>query len=331
MTNDDTSENLLTIRNLYTYFYTYLGVVKALNGVNLEVKKGETVGLTGETGCGKSVTALSIMRLISEAGKVVSGEIIFKGVDLLKLSEEEMRRIRGKEISMVFQEPMSSLNPVFRIGDQLSAPIMLHQGMDRKEAMEKAIEMLRLCKIADAEKIVRSYPHELSGGMRQRVMIAMALSCNPALLIADEPTSFLDVTVQAQVLKLMNELKERMGTSMIMISHDLGVIAQLCNRVAVMYAGDIVEVGDVRPIFKEPTHPYTKGLLRALPGILTRRLFSIKGTIPELIDPPPGCRFSPRCKHSAEICSRQKPQLVEVGEGHRVSCFLYHKESTGED
>jgi oligopeptide/dipeptide ABC transporter ATP-binding protein len=317
--------NLLTIRDLSTYFYTYAGVVKALDGLNLDIYRGEAFGLVGETGCGKSVTALSIMRLIPwPPGKIVKGEIIFKGEDLLKKSEAEMRRIRGNKMSMIFQEPMTSLNPVFRIGDQIADIIMSIKGVDKKAAMERALKAVKAVNIPDPEKVLKRYPHELSGGMRQRVLIAMATSCNPDLLIADEPTTFLDVTIEAQILHLMKGLREEIGASMLMITHNLGLVAHIFDRVGVMYAGNIVESGRVEQIFERPKHPYTQGLLRAVPRLTKEKgkLYVIQGNVPNLIDPPKGCRFHPRCPKSLEICQKQKPEAIEVEDGHLVSCFL---------
>ncbi|RLF99896.1 ABC transporter ATP-binding protein, partial [Thermococci archaeon] len=291
-------EELLKVKDLKTYFYTYEGVVKALEGINLDIYKGESLGLVGETGCGKSVTALSIMRLIQwPPGKIIDGEIILDGKDLLKIPEEEMRKIRGSDISMIFQEPMSSLNPVFTIGSQISEAITLHQEVDKKEAEKRSLDMLDLVGMPDAEKVMKQYPHELSGGMQQRAMIAMALSCKPKLLIADEPTTALDVTVQAQILDLIQKVNKEIDSSMLLITHDLGVVAQVCSRVAVMYAGYIVEIGTAKQIFKNPYHPYTKGLMHAIPKIHveTKRLEVIRGVVPNLITPPSGCRFHPRC------------------------------------
>lgn len=319
-------EDLLKVRGLKTYFYTYEGVVKALEGINLDIYKGESLGLVGETGCGKSVTALSIMRLIQwPPGKIIDGEIHFDGKDLLKISEEEMRKIRGAEISMIFQEPMSSLNPVFTIGSQIMEAITLHQNVNKKEAEEKAIEMLNLVRMPDPEKVMKQYPHELSGGMQQRAMIAMALSCRPSLLIADEPTTALDVTVQAQILDVIQRVNKELDSSMLLITHDLGVVAQICDRVAVMYAGYIVEIGTVKQIFKNPQHPYTKGLMNAIPKIhvKTKRLEVIRGVVPNLITPPSGCRFHPRCDHAMDVCKKKVPPVTKVEEGHYVACFLH--------
>jgi len=314
------------VKELKTHFYTYEGLVEALDGVNITLKRRETVGLVGETGCGKSVTALSILRLISwPPGKIVNGQIYFKGQDTLKLSEEDMQKIRGNEIAMIFQEPTSSLNPVYTVGHQIKETIKLHNKINNKEAREHTIEMLKVVGMSDPKKIFYQYPHELSGGMQQRVMIAMALSCNPDLLIADEPTTALDVTIQAQILELMFELKERIGTAILLITHDLGVIAEVCDRVAVMYAGVIVEKGEIHSIFQEPKHPYTQGLLRTIPKIDKNQevLQEIKGEVPKLINPPAGCRFHPRCPYVMDICRKERPGEYTVESSHSVACFLY--------
>ena len=320
-------EVLVSIKGLKTNFYTYAGVVKALDGINLDIYKGETVGLVGETGCGKSVTALSIIRLIQwPPGRIDEGSIVFNGTDLLKLPESEMRKIRGNKISMIFQEPMNSFNPVFTVGDQIAEVIMLHQKMDRKSAWKKAIEMLSFTSIPAPERVAKSYPHELSGGMLQRAMISMALACQPELLIADEPTTALDVTIEAQILELMKNLKSRTNASILMITHDLGIIAEMCDRVGVMYAGTIVELADVMSIFKRPLHPYTNGLISAIPSLTTehsRRLETIPGNVPNLINPPTGCRFHPRCSKAMDICKKKKPGVYKIEDGHYVSCFLY--------
>ncbi|RLG73181.1 MAG: ABC transporter ATP-binding protein [Methanobacteriota archaeon] len=320
------SEPILEVQNLRTYFFTEEGVVRAVDGVSLDLRRGETLGLVGESGCGKSVTSLSIMRLIPDPpGKIVGGKIIYKGENLLEKDEEYMRHIRGNEIAMIFQDPMTSLNPVFRVGDQIAEAIQLHQGVGRKEALRRAVEMMKLVRIPLAEQRAREYPHQFSGGMRQRIMIAMALSCNPEILIADEPSTALDVTIQAQILEIMKTLQRERGMSILLITHDLGVIAEMSDRVAVMYAGVIVEYADVKSLFKQPLHPYTRGLLTSIPSLATRskRLNVIEGTVPSLIDPPPGCRFHPRCPRAMPICSREKPELKEVGENHSVACFLY--------
>jgi peptide/nickel transport system ATP-binding protein len=331
-------ESLLKIENLKTYFYTYKGVAKAVDGINLEIKEDEIFGLVGESGCGKSVTALSILRLILPPGKIVEGKIIFEDRNLAELGERELRDIRGSKIAMIFQEPMSSLNPVYTIGHQIMEVILLHQGKElkktlsrgsrKKEVRKKAVELLKLVKISEPEKVVDQYPHELSGGMRQRCMIAMALACKPKLLIADEPTTALDVTTEAQILDLIRDLKYNLHNSVLFITHDLGIIAELCDRVAVMYAGKIVETGDVKAVFTAPKHPYTVGLMNAIPKYnaeAKRRLIVIDGSIPDLISPPQGCRFWPRCKFVEEICSREEPSATEIGSEHVVMCFKYQK------
>jgi oligopeptide/dipeptide ABC transporter ATP-binding protein len=323
------SEPLLDIRDLSVKFFTYQGVVRALENVSLAVEQGEILGLVGETGCGKSVLARSVLRLIADPpGRITDGEILFKGKDLLKLGRRDMRRIRGNEISMIFQEPMSSLNPVFTIGNQMEEVVALHQAVDRKAVRSVCINMLRQVKMPDAEQVLSKYPHELSGGMRQRVMIAMELSCRPDLLLADEPTTALDVTVQAQVLSILEALTRRQGVAVLFISHDLGVIAQICDRVAVMYAGAIVESAPVSALFASPRHPYTQGLLEAIPRIdeSKHELMVIPGTVPGLIDPPRGCRFHPRCGRRFQPCDQELPLLYEPSPGHRVSCHLHADE-----
>lgn len=317
---------LLSIENLRTHFYSAGKTVRALDGVSLQIEEGGAFGLVGETGCGKSVTALSVLRLIPmPPGRIVGGEVRFKGRNLLSLSEEEMRSVRGKEISMIFQEPMTSLNPVFRIGDQMTEVIMLHQGLKKPQALEQAVAMLERVHIPDAPRVIRQFPHQLSGGMRQRVMIAMELSCRPSLLIADEPTTALDVTIQAQILKLIKEMRKEFHTSILLITHDLGVVAELCERVAVMYAGSIVEDAPVEKIFANPKHPYTQGLWGAIPHVDQEKevLSVIPGTVPDLSAPPTGCKFHPRCSFRFDPCDHLSPYLMEVSSGHRVSCFLY--------
>jgi len=316
-------EKLVEVRGLQTHFDTEDGLVPALDGVTFHIDKGETLGVVGESGCGKSVTALSIMQLIPQPpGRIVAGEIVFAGEDLRAKSEAEMQKIRGNDISMIFQEPMTSLNPVFTVGDQIAEAVELHQQRSKKEARQKAVEMLRLVGIPTPEKRVHEYPHQLSGGMRQRVMIAMALSCNPRLLIADEPTTALDVTIQAQILELMKQLKRETGTAIMLITHDLGVVAEMAQRVIVMYAGKIVEQADVRSLFQNPLHPYTEGLLRSIPSINKEkeRLYVIEGMVPNPVRMPAGCRFNPRCPYAMDICREQEPSLVEVG-GRLVSCW----------
>ncbi len=325
---------LLEIKGLKTYFFTDEGVARAVDDVSLTLHEGETLGVVGESGCGKSVTALSIMRLIPQPpGKIVSGEINFadRG-DLTKLKEHEMRKIRGNEISMIFQEPMTSLNPVFRVGNQIAEAIQLHQQVSKKEALDRSVEMLKLVGIPSPEKRVKDYPHQLSGGMRQRVMIAMALSCNPKLMLADEPTTALDVTIQAQILDLMNKLKEEVGTSIILITHNLGVIAEMAKSVSVMYAGVVVENADIRTLFGEPLHPYTIGLLTSIPrvdhaAIKKSRLNTIAGIVPSLLELPVGCRFNDRCPNVHEPCNKWEPPLAPPSNGskqdHLVRCWLH--------
>ncbi|HEV8457043.1 MAG TPA: ABC transporter ATP-binding protein [Methylomirabilota bacterium] len=324
------AERLLDVKNLKTYFFTDEGVVRAVDGVDLHIDKGETLGVVGESGCGKSVTALSIMKLIPQPpGKIVEGEILYNGVSLVNLPPNKMRKIRGKEISMVFQEPRTSLNPVFTCGEQIAEALRLHEGLGRREAMDKTVEMLKLVHIPNAERRVKEYPHQLSGGMRQRIMIAMALSCNPKLLIADEPTTALDVTIQAQILELLNELKAKLKMAVMLITHDMGVIAETAQRVVVMYAAKVAEEAPVGELFKEPLHPYTQGLLRSIPRIdlaatERRRLETIPGTVPTLRgDIAPGCRFAPRCPFVKTVCTEKDPVLKEVKPGHKVSCWLY--------
>jgi len=316
---------LLEIEGLKTYFYTFDGIVKAIDGVDLTVYEDDTLGIVGETGCGKSITSLSVLNLVPPPGRIEAGEIRFEGENLLTKSEKEMRRIRGGRISMIFQNPMSSLNPVFTIGDQIAAVLRVHQNLDMAAARRRAIDVFRTVRLPDAERMPDKYPHELSGGMLQRVMIGMALSCRPRLLIADEPTTALDVTIQAQILRLMRDLKREMQTSIVLITHDLGVVAQICRRVAVMYAGVIVEMGGLSAVFKSPRHPYTAGLLHTIPRIGHKReqLDTIEGRVPNLITPPPGCRFHPRCPQAMELCRQERPAMIEVGAGHRVACHLY--------
>lgn len=316
---------ILVVRDLKTQFFTYGGVVQALDGISFYMRKGETLGLVGETGCGKSVTALSILRLVSPPGKIVSGEILFEGEDLLKKTEEEMRKIRGYKISMIFQDPTSSLNPVITIGHQVSEPFIYHQGLKKTDAEESTIVLLKSIGIPDSDRRYKDYPHEFSGGMRQRIMTAMAVACRPSLLIADEPTTNLDVTIQAQLLELVKEFQRKYETSILWITHNLGVVAEICNRVAVMYAGTVVEVGDVRTILCAPSHPYTRMLKDCVPTTSQskKRLQIIPGTVPNLINPPTGCRFHPRCRDAIDICKTKKPKKTEIGPGHIVSCWLY--------
>lgn len=321
----DPAESILQINNLRTSFFTGEGEVKAVDGVTLSVPKGDTVGVVGESGCGKSVMALSILRLVEKPGQIVGGEIIFNGQDILKKSEKEMRGIRGNNISMIFQEPMTSLNPVYTIGEQISESFRIHQNMGKKESYAKSYEMLKLVGIASPEKRIHQYPFELSGGMRQRVMIAMALACVPDLLIADEPTTALDVTIQAQILELVKELQKKLGMSVIIITHDLGIIAETCSNVAVMYCGSIVEYADVDALFGNPKHPYTVGLFNSLPrhDVDKEELEAIKGSVPSPADMPQGCRFGPRCPHAIEKCSMNYPDLKQLENGRLVRCWMY--------
>ncbi|SCX89979.1 ABC transporter ATP-binding protein [Alkaliphilus peptidifermentans] len=323
------SNNVLEVKNLKTYFYTDKGVVKAVDGVDFTIEYGKTLGIVGESGCGKSITSMSVLRLIpTPPGKIEDGEVIFEGRDLLKVSEKEIRSIRGNDISMIFQEPMTSLNPVFTVGDQIMEAIILHQKLSEEEARKKAIEMINLVNIPRADKIVDEYPHQLSGGMRQRVMIAMALACMPKLLIADEPTTALDVTIQAQVLEIMNDLKEKLNTAIMLITHDLGVIAEMADHVIVMYCGKVVEEAPVQELFDNPKHPYTQGLLNSKPSIVENknRLESIRGTVPNPRLLPKGCYFNPRCKYAVDKCRQEQPTLEEITTGHKVSCFVACKE-----
>jgi oligopeptide/dipeptide ABC transporter ATP-binding protein len=315
---------LLEVRDLTCSFSTERGVLRAVDHVSFCIKPGETLGLVGESGCGKTVTALAIMRLVPQPpGKIESGEVIFLGNDLMALKEKEMQSIRGNEISMIFQEPMTSLNPVFTCGYQIEEAIVLHQRVGKREAEEKVLHMLELAKIPDPKRCAKSYPHQLSGGMRQRVMIAMALSCNPRLLIADEPTTALDVTIQAQILDLLRDLQEKFNMAVLMITHDLGVIAETARRVVIMYAGQVMEVGDVMDIFHDPRHPYTIGLKASMPRLAKkgRKLSVIPGKVPDLVDSPPGCRFSDRCKFAEYQCDNREITLREVSPGHLVRCW----------
>lgn len=318
--------SLLQIKELRTSFFTYAGEVKAVDGVSFNVDSGEAVAVVGESGCGKSATALSIMRLIpNPPGKIVGGSLLFDGEDLVKKTEREMQNIRGNHIGMIFQDPMTSLNPVLTVGLQIYEALELHQGMNRRDARAKAIEMLRLVGIPNPESRISQYPHQFSGGMRQRAMIAMALSCNPKLLIADEPTTALDVTIQAQIIELMKDLRDRLGTAIILITHDLGVVARLCTRVVVMYAGVIVEEGRVRDIYYRPKHPYTWGLLNSIPRLDAEhqgRLVPIHGAPPDLLAPPKGCPFFSRCSWALEVCDEHRPPMTHLEEGHRAACWL---------
>ncbi|MGD2270865.1 MAG: ABC transporter ATP-binding protein [Desulfobacterales bacterium] len=322
--------HLLDVRRLKTYFFTFEGEAKAVDDVSFYLNKREVLGVVGESGCGKSVTAQSIMRLIPDPpGKIIQGKILFDRLDLVDLSMEEMRSIRGNRISMIFQEPMTSLNPVYTIGNQISEMFRLHEKRSKRESWEQSIEMLRKVQIPAPEKRVREYPHQLSGGMRQRAMIAMALACNPEILIADEPTTALDVTIQAQILDLMLQLREDFDTAIMMITHDLGVIAEIAQRIVVMYAGKVVEEGASLAIFEDPKHPYSRGLLKSIPKLGERsrhgreRLKEISGIVPSLYDLPPGCSFYPRCPEAMEVCRENPPKMIDLGERHLVRCWLY--------
>ncbi|KXG44216.1 ABC transporter ATP-binding protein [Tepidibacillus infernus] len=315
---------LLQVKQLITNFYTEDGVFSAVNDVSFSLKPGETLGIVGESGSGKSVTSLSIMGLIPKSNGKVEGSILYNGKELTNLSEKQMRKLRGNEIAMIFQEPMTSLNPVFTIGNQMVESIRLHTSLSKKEAKKKAIDMLKRVGIPRAEEIMNEYPHQLSGGMRQRVMIAMAMSCTPSILIADEPTTALDVTIQAQILDLMRNLKKDSNTSILLITHDLGVVAEMCDRVIVMYAGKIVEEADVRTIFHHPNHPYTKGLIQSTPQLkeTKQRLYSIPGNVPSIKEMPSGCTFAPRCEYATDQCLHQVPELKDVGTNHKSRCWL---------
>ncbi len=320
---------LLEVKSLKTYFYTESGVVRAVDGVDFVVYPGEVLGIVGESGCGKSVTSLSIMRLIGQPGKIIEGEVLFNGTNLLDLPESEMIKVRGNSISMIFQQPQSALNPVFRAGEQIGEVLNIHQDLGKEAGRKRAVELLKMVGIPEPERRAEAYPHELSGGQAQRVMIAMALACVPDLLIADEPTTALDVTIQAQILDLMRSLRENIGTAIILITHDLGVIAEMCERVAVMYAGQVVEQTTVKTLFKQPLHPYTQGLIGSIPvlGKLKERLDVIPGSVPNLINMPAGCRFASRCRarveHNLTICTEKEPDLMDTQGGHLVRCWLY--------
>lgn len=333
MTNTITSnDTILDVQDLHTYFYTVEGVGRAVDGVSFQVKRGETLGIVGESGCGKSITSLSILRLVpSPPGRIISGKILFNGQDLLQFSERQMRSIRGNQISMIFQEPMTALNPVFTVGEQIAEVYRIHRKMSRREAFDAAVEMMEKVRIPASPQRAREYPHQLSGGMRQRIMIAMALACDPDLLIADEPTTALDVTVQAQILALMEDLQQRTGASIILITHDLGVIAEVADRVAVMYAGQVVEEAPVEKIFTDPLHPYTRGLLRSIPHLAERsseRLHVIQGNVPNPKNFPPGCRFHPRCPDRFEPCDKRDCPVYHLPDGRSVRCFLYDEKET---
>ncbi len=324
------TDNILEVRHLSTQFFTRAGPVKAADDISFEIKTGSTLALVGESGSGKSVTSLSIMRLVPPPGKITAGEIVFGGQDLIKLGDERMRRLRGREVAMIFQDPMTSLNPVYTVGDQIAEALELHEHLPRKQAWTKTVEMMKRVQIPDAEKRARDYPHQLSGGMRQRVMIAMALSCKPKLLIADEPTTALDVTIQAEILELLRSLREDFDLSMLLITHDLGVVAETADRVAVMYAGRIVEEASVHELFHNPRHPYTEGLLRSVPrlteeGLKRRRLETIEGTVPNLLHLPAGCKFAPRCKYVIDECAANEIELLAVNSDHRARCIRYEQ------
>lgn len=322
---------ILQVNNMKTQFFTEGGIVRAVDGVSFHVNRGEVLGIVGESGCGKSVTALSIMGLVSAPGRIVDGNVMLDDQDLAKLTQKELSHIRGNRISMIFQQPQSSLNPVFRVGDQITEVLHVHQNMDREAAKQRTIELLTLVGIPSPEDRYKSWPHEMSGGMAQRVMIAMALACVPELLIADEPTTALDVTIQAQILDLIRDLKSKMDTAVVFITHDLGVVAELCDRVVVMYAGRVVETADVNELFENPQHPYTAALIGATPvlGDVDRELVSIPGSVPNLIDLPIGCKFAPRCvarvENSLEICKTEDPELKMISKGHEVRCWLYDR------
>jgi peptide/nickel transport system ATP-binding protein len=316
---------VLKVRGLKTYFFTDDGVVKAVDGVDFNLAPGEVLGIVGESGCGKSVTSLSLLRLISMPGEIVEGEVLFNGEDLLELSEEEMRNIRGNRISMIFQQPTTALNPVFTIGNQIREALMVHKGLSSEEAQKRGEQLLAMVGISDTQRRMEAYPHQLSGGMCQRVMIAMGLACNPELLIADEPTTALDVTIQAQILDLMRDLREKINTSIILITHDLGVIAEMVDNVLVMYAGKVVEYAPVNELFADPKHPYTQGLIASIPvlGVIKDELDTIAGTVPSLLNLPPGCRFASRCPYRMERCDEEEPPLIKLEGNRLVRCWLY--------
>lgn len=321
---------LLQVEELHTSFFTHVGEVQAVRGISFDLEKGEAIGIVGESGCGKSVTMMSLLRLLADTGRVKSGRALFEGKDLVKLSSNEMLKIRGNEISMIFQDPMTSLNPVYTIGNQLIEPMLRHRKITRSQAKARAIDLLKLVGIPEADKRLSQYPYEFSGGMRQRVMIAMALACDPKLLIADEPTTALDVTIQAQILDLMKELRDKINTSIILITHDLGVVADLCRRINVMYGGLIMESGTRGDIFYRPSHPYTWGLLRSVPNPkneFKERLKPIDGQPPDLFKPPTGCPFTPRCEYAMKICNIKQPPEFEISEGHKAACWLNHPDA----
>jgi oligopeptide/dipeptide ABC transporter ATP-binding protein len=336
MNNQHHHEPILKVRGLHTHFFTEDGVVKAVDGVDFELFPGEILGLVGESGCGKSVTSLSIMRLVGVPGKITAGEIIFENKNLLKLSEQEMVDMRGNRLSMIFQQPQCSLNPVYKVGDQVAEVLRIHQAMSKQQAWHQAVQLLKLVGIPDAESKAHAFPHEMSGGQAQRIMIAMALALNPILLIADEPTTALDVTIQAQIMDLILDLRKKMETSVILITHDLGVIAEMADRVAVMYAGQIVEQAEVNELFEHPLHPYTRGLMASIPvlGRVTEKLEVIPGSVPNLINLPVGCRFAPRCQARIDaglsICTERAPGLCHAGSDHKVRCWLFPQDQQSE-
>jgi oligopeptide/dipeptide ABC transporter ATP-binding protein len=317
--------DILQVQDLKTYFYTEAGVVKAVDGISFSVEKGCTVGLVGESGSGKSVTAQSVLGIVPRPGKIVGGNILFEGDDLINKKESEMRKYRGKKISLIFQDPTSSLNPLFTIGDQLGEIVRAHSKMEKQEILEHVIKTLKIARLSDPEEAVRRYPFQFSGGMKQRICIARALLLNPQLLFADEPTTNLDVTIQAQIIKLLKDLQSEVGTTLVMITHDMGIVAEMCKRVVVLYGGHVMEIGDIGTIFETP-HPYTEALLKAVPRLdQTKRLASIPGNIPNLITPPPGCVFHPRCEYAKEQCKGAVPKLEVVGDGHLIACVRWHE------
>jgi len=318
-------DSLLRVQGLRTHFYTYAGIVKAVDNVSLEVNKGETLGVVGESGSGKTVTAQSVLRVVPPPGKIVDGKIEFQGKNLLALRETEMQQIRGKEIAYIFQDPTTTLDPVYTVGDQLAEVIMRHQKLSKKDAWTKAADLLKMVDIPDADIRIHQYPHELSGGTKQRIAIARALSCEPILIIADEPTTALDVTIQAQILDLLREIKDRMNLAMVLITHDMGIVAEICDRVTVLYAGQVCESGTVEQVFEKPKHPYTQALLTSVPNLALRKekLSVIPGNVPNLIDPPSGCRFNPRCQYAQQICIDRVPELEPIGEGRMVHCHRW--------
>jgi oligopeptide transport system ATP-binding protein len=321
---------ILEVKNLHTSFFTHMGEVQAVRGISFDVEKGDILGIVGESGSGKSVTSLSIMGLVDQPGKITEGSIMFYGKDLVNLTHQELSEIRGNDMSMIFQDPMTSLNPVFRVGNQIKEILKTHTEMSKEERNERAIELLKLVNIPEPETRIKQYPHQFSGGMRQRAMIAMAISCNPKLLIADEPTTALDVTIQAQIIDLLKKLKDTQDLSIIIITHDLGVIAEICNKVIVMYGGLVMEQGSVFHIFDHPEHPYTKGLHQSVPKNVTgekKRLIPIDGTPPDLLEPPTGCPFYPRCAHAMEICRQKRPPLFEIEPDHLAACWLHDKDA----